>query len=387
MSFLKEIFRSIARVFGRVIAYVIIGLIIYLIASSRVDAKDYRYLNNNSNGTGSWTTITDNQEYTNSTITLNSTGKTFFQFRDTFAFSGSNKYDLQLDFEFSITGYSNKDDLDVFINIYPELFNGSTLQSTGSKCSIIRVDRNTYGGTALMYNNTLETAGSIVCTGLSGSGYYPYFSFSARQTGTGNVIPLGIAKIKFIRWQYTRNTSGDDANSIISANNQNTQDIINSFNSNTQSMIDEYKKTRTEIYNSVTEVNDSITDTSEPTDYSFFNDIGLSNDTPISNMILFPVTLLNAINTSTASSCSPVSLGSLFGNELVLPCINLEQRLGSTLWSNIDTLTSIIIIYNLVMMVVAAFEDMTSLNDSYTSLTARHSAENVEYKPRHGGGS
>lgn len=390
MSFLKEIFRSIARVFGRVIAYVIIGLIIYLIASSRVEASQYRILNNATNGTGSWTNVTNGTAYGNSPVVYSNTYKTTFQFRDTSAFSGSNVYDLVLDFDYTINAYASNTSskpTDAFGNIILEVYNGSNLVNISSKCSVNVTQTSTYPNNGYAIFNL---KGVVTCTAVGGSslsGYYPYFSFSAKQSGGGIYLGTSNAWLKINQWTYTRNTAESQTNAIINSNNANTNSIINNNNANTNTIINNNNQNTTEITNSVDSLNDSITDNSEPTDYSFFSDIGLSNDTPISNMLLFPVTLLNAINTSTASSCSPVSLGSLFGNELVLPCINLEQRLGSTLWSNIDTLTSIIIIYNLVMMVVSAFEDMTSLNDSFTSLTARHSAENVEYHPRHGGGS
>lgn len=247
----------------------VIGTLFCIFLIDKVEAKEYRILNNGTSGTGSWTTITDNTEYTNEPITLNTTGKTLFQFRDTFAFSGSNKYNIQLDFEFEVQGLANKNDVQVFANIYPEIFNGSTLQSTGSLCSISKTETST-SGTVLNYHyDKVKVVGTITCTGLTGNGYYPYFSFSARQTTSGSFI-AGTSKIKFIRWQYTRNTSGEDANAIINANNQNTQNIMNNQNTNTQNIINNYTEQNDRLIETLTNW-DSPTQPSTTTSDDAFN--------------------------------------------------------------------------------------------------------------------
>lgn len=237
-------------IYNLIIWGLVIGTLFFIFLIDKVEAKDYRILNNGTSGTGSWTTITDNQEYTNEPIALNSTGKTLFQFRDTFAFSGTNKYNLQLEFEFEVQGLSNKNDVQVFINIYPEIFNGSTLQSTGSLCSIAKSEYNTTGGVLNYYYDKVKIYGTITCTGLTGNGYYPYFSFSARQTTSGTFI-AGTSKIKFVSWQYTRNTSGEDANAIINANNQNTQNIMNNQNQNTQNIINQLQENNIQVEHSL----------------------------------------------------------------------------------------------------------------------------------------
>ena len=170
----------------------------------------------------------------------------------------------------------------------------------------------------------------------------------------------------------------ENANRIIANQNQNAEAIIDS--------IVDLGDTMNEVIVGVGNLNDTLTDNTAPNDYSFFNNIGLSNDTPISNLILMPITLLNAINTGFSGTCSPVDLGTLYDYDLILPCINLQTRLGNSLWSTIDGLISIFLIYEIALLIINAFEDMTSLNDSYTNLIARHSAENVSYTPRHGGG-
>ena len=108
----------------------------------------------------------------------------------------------------------------------------------------------------------------------------------------------------------------------------------------------------------------------------FFDGIGanFATDTPISDLILMPFTLLEAYSNGISSSCSNFSFGSLFGTELVMPCIDLESIVGSNLWTLIDTLISIFMFYNIAMLCVSIFESITSLDDSFQLL----------YTPQHG---
>lgn len=145
--------------------------------------------------------------------------------------------------------------------------------------------------------------------------------------------------------------------------NQNQQ-IINGQSQGNQKLED--------IFNSIT---DDTPISDEELD-GFFDGIGanFATDTPISDLILMPFTLLEAYSNGISSSCSNFSLGSLFGTELVMPCVDLESIVGSTLWSLIDTLISIFMFYNIAMLCVSIFESITSLDDSFQLL----------YTPQHG---
>ena len=107
----------------------------------------------------------------------------------------------------------------------------------------------------------------------------------------------------------------------------------------------------------------------------FFDGIGanFTTDTPISDLLLMPLTILEAYSNGISSSCSSFNLGSLFGTELIMPCIDLKSILGSSLWSLIDTIISLFMFYNIAMLVVSIFDSVTSLEDSFQLL----------YSPRH----
>lgn len=121
-------------------------------------------------------------------------------------------------------------------------------------------------------------------------------------------------------------------------------------------------------------LNGTLTDSSSPNTESFLDDVkNVFNDGPISTLILMPFTLLNRYVDGFNGSCSSISLGNLYGTDLSLPCIDLENKLGSTLWNTIDGLVSIFMIYNIGMLFVMVFNDITSLRDTFDSLyTPQH---------------
>lgn len=139
---------------------------------------------------------------------------------------------------------------------------------------------------------------------------------------------------------------------------------------------------------SINDLNSTLNDTSQPNTSSDINDMNdmVASDTPISDLITMPLTLINAYINGINSACSPVNLGNLYGTDLILPCINLEQRLGSNLWSIIDTFFCIFMCYNIGMLFVTAFDGITSLRDDFEGLYQPRHAD-VGYQPKHGGGN
>lgn len=117
------------------------------------------------------------------------------------------------------------------------------------------------------------------------------------------------------------------------------------------------------------DINGTLNDGTPPDTESFLDNLKNSfNDGPISTLILMPLTLINHYVDGFNSTCSPINLGELYGTNLNLPCINLQSKLGSSLWTTIDGLISIFMIYNICMLFVSAFNDITSLRDTFDSL-------------------
>ena len=83
----------------------------------------------------------------------------------------------------------------------------------------------------------------------------------------------------------------------------------------------------------------------------------------ITQLVGLPVTLFTKVLNSVNGTCSSYNLGSLFGSDLVLPCINIETYLGSSLWSIIDVLISGLFVYTISKKFIKVFENMSSMNE------------------------
>lgn len=183
----------------------------------------------------------------------------------------------------------------------------------------------------------------------------------------------------------------DDVIALQTQNNylQQIRNSLNDTNNKLQTMIDlqnQNNQTQTQIQNNTKETNDLIKDDSSISNDKITDitniDTNTSN-TPVSDFITLPITLLNKYNTSMNSSCNSINLGSLLGTDLIIPCINLEQRLGSNLWSIIDKLFSFFMVFNIAMFCISIFERLTSLHDDfYSAYEPQHA-----YNGKHGGGS
>ena len=156
-------------------------------------------------------------------------------------------------------------------------------------------------------------------------------------------------------------------------NSTNTLNNINNYGVNLNNYYCSNKLDSTN--DKLDDLNGTLNDGTPPDTESFMEHLDdLFYDGPISTLILMPLTLINHYVDGFNSSCSAINLGSLYGTDLKLPCINLESKLGSSLWVTIDGLVSIFMIYNICMLFVSAFNDITSLRDTFDSL----------YVPQHG---
>lgn len=126
--------------------------------------------------------------------------------------------------------------------------------------------------------------------------------------------------------------------------------------SDDNAMLEEQQKT-----NDLLE-DDTIDDTKTDNTINDLNSKIASNGS-ITQLLTLPISLYQAILNSANGNCSSVSLGSLYNHNLTLPCINLENVLGSTLYNIIDILISGLFILTFRKKMVDIFNHMTSLND------------------------
>ena len=121
------------------------------------------------------------------------------------------------------------------------------------------------------------------------------------------------------------------------------------------------------IQEGINDIDDSINDDSVDTDNAEssiddMKDQVASNGT-ITQLLTLPITLYRSILNSISGSCSSFNLGTLYNHTLIMPCINLQNVLGSTLYNIIDIMCCGAFILVFRKKMVDIFNHMTSLND------------------------
>ena len=100
----------------------------------------------------------------------------------------------------------------------------------------------------------------------------------------------------------------------------------------TQQIINNQNQNATQQHNDIT--SDNITgNNSNDSINSISNSFSSSNDF-ILNLFTLPYNFITTIMNGVTDSCTPISLGTIFNYELVMPCINLNDWLGNV-WTGI----------------------------------------------------
>lgn len=218
-----------------------------------------------------------------------------------------------------------------------------------------------------------------------------FTSYDATSAITGSIVG-GNDKIINKIDESTNSITGSiigGKNDIINNQDKNNQDLIDNQNKNHQEQIENDNKNQQETNERLDGIKDSINDDTPPEVNNAFGDIKLDKDSAISDLLLLPIKYLQRILNLSSKTCSSYSLNfGIFNSDYILkmPCINLENFFGSQLWATIDYLICFFMIYEICMLFVSAFEDLTSLRDTYDSLYQPKHAEG-EYQGKHGGGS
>lgn len=398
---INEFFKSIFRTLGRIAAYILLGILAYFIfswfGSERVKAETinvdkYRIESINSSfGIGQYVYYGASMYPNNNYIVQG------FQWLPV---TGSSSSQTNIPLEAS--SYS----IDVsFVLDTADLFTINKLDTT-LPWFYMFVNRNV---AATCDGNETFTKVNKIWNGLEGGYDYIYRYQCSQLDVTQNfnnimfrVIVPGLDQleypqaIQYFGIQFSsiidKNENSADTNAIISANNQNTQTIISNNNQNTQTIINNNNQNTTTINNSIEDIEDILNDDSDA-DVSILFDIEdyMPSDTPITNLLLLPINLLNATYNGLNGTCQAweIPMGSFFNNySLTFPCINLAHRFGNqsgwtwqglSLWEIIDYMFSIYMIYNLAMLVIAAYTKISSLVDPWEELYIPQHA----YVPKH----
>lgn len=147
------------------------------------------------------------------------------------------------------------------------------------------------------------------------------------------------------------------------------QSFILYYKGNESVVIDTIESGSQAVSDSVNDLNDSINDDSigSDTDNDISNlqntDISSTEDAGIQDLITLPIELFNGILGALNGSCIPYRIGSLLGEDIILPCFDLGGVLGSV-WNIIDIVISSVIFFKFATKLKEIFVNLTSLNEN-----------------------
>lgn len=122
-----------------------------------------------------------------------------------------------------------------------------------------------------------------------------------------------------------------------------------------------------ETNQSINDLNDSLNDSDVDNSKAIDTLEDLSSSLPtnsvISDLLLLPVRMLQAIVNSIGGNCSSFNLGSLYGTNLILPCINIQSYVGSGIWTFIDIVFSATFVIVIRKKFIQIFENITNLRN------------------------
>lgn len=205
------------------------------------------------------------------------------------------------------------------------------------------------------------------------STYNTNFNYIARDVNIYSVECKLLKNERYINMWFTSTNSTTVVNQIRTISNwtfyndknvQVQQEINNNINSVISGVNDTNKKLD-DTNKNIKETNDTIKDSStdDPSgSVSDWNSKTASNGT-ITDLITLPITLFTNILNNINGRCTTFNLGSLFGNDLQLPCINVANYVGSALWSVIDVLFSGLFVLVIGKKMIKIFNNFTMMKE------------------------
>lgn len=240
---------------------------------------------------------------------------------------------------------------------FPNDYEGTTSlvgYSQGGNCNVAGYGGNNYimyfmakrindagnGNSSIMFNTRIQNRVS----------YYVFFQFLSLTSVSS--IPAGVQIPTYNGEFNTLNTKIDSVDQA-----------IQTLNAAQNQMVSEQQNTT----NAVNDVNDTLkdddVDSSNTTDTLSDLSDSLPTNSVISDLLLLPVRLFQSVLNSVNGSCSTFNLGSLYGSNLTLPCIDIESLVGSTLWTVIDILFCGAFVLIIRKKFVDIFESLSNLKN------------------------
>lgn len=130
-----------------------------------------------------------------------------------------------------------------------------------------------------------------------------------------------------------------------------------------QSSINQVQQQLSGVQDSIDDVNDTLNDSSVDSSDSTINSLKnqLPTNSVISDLMLLPVSMLSSLVNAIDGSCATFSLGSLYGTNLYMPCIDIEDYVGSAIWTFIDLVFSAMFILVIRKTFLKIFHNITNL--------------------------
>lgn len=136
------------------------------------------------------------------------------------------------------------------------------------------------------------------------------------------------------------------------------QQEISSVDSSIQNQTEQQQQNHQETMDTITNSDvDSPNDTFEEFE-SFLPENGV-----ITQLITLPISLFQKILNSINGTCSQYNLGNLLGTNLILPCINVSNYIGTTIWNVIDVLFSGFFVLKISKKMIKTFNSFSSMEE------------------------
>lgn len=382
----NNIFSSFGRTLGRILCYILIGLIIaFITCKIKVNAdtrsnnwlSNIKYLPSNSSVVN-WSSPTEFSYFTPASIrasslftyeTFNNSAREVYNDNDIIYYMddvvlGSNgrsfgfttPYRLFKDQYHAITTYIcySGGDMPQVTRIgagdsYNTAFSGNVKYKSTTRMYLNWIDLAPDNATTLGYTRLYCGSYFSIVQPIENS-----FTFNLRMDGVStknSYFLMGIDAVPLA-----------DANQVSAAQIEN---IVKNSGLATATSVQEVNTAVNKVQEETKKVNDTISSSDVDDPSSSINSMNdkLAENGVITQLIGLPVTLFTKVLNSVNGTCTSYNLGSLFGTDIIFPCINISNYLGATLWSVIDVLISGLFVYSISKKFIKVFEHMSSMNE------------------------
>lgn len=232
--------------------------------------------------------------------------------------------------------------------------------------------RSAYVSSGFVYSNACELVSNNPSNDSQSSStmFYPF----ALKCSNSSVVNNGTFNFHLNLEWFNYTNDGENWSSQISEIGLYENAIFVTDNSSAsveakiQQQLEEQQKTNNKldkVQDSIDKTNDTLTNSSvdnPSSNFEQFNNSLPTNGT-ISNLILLPITLFTKILNSLNGTCTSFSLGNMLGTDLILPCINVSNYVGTALWGVIDVLFSGLFVFVISKQMIKVFNNFTQMKD------------------------